>query len=682
MTTLTVRPGNPGEAQYGSYNGNFRQLSLPWMDADNVTGSYENDRLQGYGGADSLSGGDGDDIIFGSYDSIYLGRLITSPPANDGNDSLWGGGGDDYLDGQDANDDLHGDTGNDSLFGGAGNDIVFGDDGDDTLYGGDYFIEDSGDDTLYGGNGDDSFIPGSGTNIVDGGDGQDTLFFELDAQSVTVQLDTGTATISGYSSNNLVSIEEVYGTNSGDYIYGNYLDNTLTGRGGLDLLDGGEGLDTAVFFGDRIHYIVGFGADDAITISDNRDQAQINRDSIHNKISDGEDLVSNIEFFRFKDRIYTYSELVYGSTEEADFLNGSFGIDRIDGQGGDDIINGFEGDDILNGGDGDDWINGESGSNIISGGDGDDWIDGGSGSNIISGGNGDDTVSYAFSGNLDANLATGVISFPGNSTSVDQLDTIENFIAGGGDDVVRGDFVANSLSGSDGDDRLYGEAGEDRVAGGTGDDRLYGGDDNDRLFGGSGEDRLSGEAGDDRLAGATGTDRLYGGDGNDRMFGNSGDDRLYGGNGDDSVAGGTGSDRLFGSDGDDFLYGEASNDILSGGNGNDLLVGGPGTDQLTGGRGRDVFFFASEADVGRLASRDVILGFASRWDIIDISDIDANTLRGGNQGFTYIAGDDFSSRAGELRLFNGVLLADTDGNGYSDFQIEVEGRIRSSDLLL
>ena len=92
------------------------------------------------GGADVLSGGQGDD-------------------------TLYGGVGDDVLDGG---------KGDDALYGGVGNDILEGGKGDDILEGG------AGDDVLVGGKGEDSFVfrAGDGNDIILDIGEQDELRFE------------------------------------------------------------------------------------------------------------------------------------------------------------------------------------------------------------------------------------------------------------------------------------------------------------------------------------------------------------------------------------------------------------------------------------------------------------------------------------------------------------------------
>lgn len=183
--------------------------------------------------------------------------------------------------------------------------------------------------------------------------------------------------------------------------------------------------------------------------------------------------------------------------------------------------------------------------------------------------------------------------------------------------------------------------------------RLGAGD--DTVTGGLGSDRVSGQAGDDRLSGGGGHDTLWGGSGNDRLEGLKGNDRLVGGSGDDKLTGGTGSDRL---------------------------IGGAGADQLRGGPGADVFVFQKASDSTNRAS-DTILHFVNGVDRIDLSGVDANSERAGNQSFHYVGDAGFSDTAGELWLFNGLLRGDLDGDGREDFAIHVDvGAFFAGDLIL
>jgi len=120
-------------------------------------------------------------------------------------------------------------------------------------------------------------------------------------------------------------------------------------------------------------------------------------------------------------------------------------------------------------------------------------------------------------------------------------------------------------------------------------DIMTGGGNDDVLFGGGGTDTLSGNDGDDTLLGEDGYDVLLGGAGNDVLFGGDDWDALSGGDGDDLLVGGTGSDVLSGNSGQDSLWGGADGDLLSGGSGDDIYRFNPGD-------GSDVIFDASGDD--------------------------------------------------------------------------------------
>jgi glucose/arabinose dehydrogenase len=75
-----------------------------------------------------------------------------------------------------------------------------------------------------------------------------------------------------------------------------------------------------------------------------------------------------------------------------------------------------------------------------------------------------------------------------------------------------------------GDDSLTGTDGADRIRGLAGNDTLIGLGSRDRLIGSQGNDTLFGESGNDILDGSKGRDRLWGGEGSDRLIGGKGRD--------------------------------------------------------------------------------------------------------------------------------------------------------------
>jgi Ca2+-binding RTX toxin-like protein len=126
---------------------------------DVLTGDANNNRLVGYGGADTLIGGLGDDVLYGHFPErkspyIYEFGLV------DTNDRLYGGAG---------NDSLYGGAGDDLLDGGSGRDVLSGEgaaQGDGT------YLADELQELLGGSAGSDTFVirAGDGGSSISGAD--------------------------------------------------------------------------------------------------------------------------------------------------------------------------------------------------------------------------------------------------------------------------------------------------------------------------------------------------------------------------------------------------------------------------------------------------------------------------------------------------------------------------------
>ena len=125
---------------YTDADGNAQQAQVP--DIEHLYGSAHNDVLAGDGRANELSGGPGNDTLYGG--------------PRGGGDLLEGGTGDDRLYGGKGDDTLQGGPGADALRGGSGNDTLDGGPGNDVLNGG------PGNDALAGGPGNDTFVPAPG----------------------------------------------------------------------------------------------------------------------------------------------------------------------------------------------------------------------------------------------------------------------------------------------------------------------------------------------------------------------------------------------------------------------------------------------------------------------------------------------------------------------------------------
>ncbi|MGF6230184.1 Ca2+-binding RTX toxin-like protein [Inquilinus ginsengisoli] len=218
-------------------------------------------------------------------------------------------------------------------------------------------------------------------------------------------------------------------------------------------------------------------------------------------------------------------------------------------------------------------------------------------------------------------------------------------------------------------------------------------------------DEINGLGGDDALNGLGGDDALYGGDGNDVLRGGAGADELDGGAGIDTASWYTGSaavvvslvtgiggggeaqgdtlsaiENLSGSQGNDSLVGNSGANVLQGWNGNDVLTGAGGKDTLTGGAGADRFVYSSAAQSVVGANADLITDFShGQADKIDLMAIDAKTTVAGDQAFSFIGTGLYTGVAGQLRYSVvgslTTIAGDTNGDGVSDFHIQLTGAI-------
>lgn len=200
--------------------------------------------------------GGGNDSIMGSSDHDFI-------LAGAGNDQVGPGAGDDIVLAGLGADTVDGGMGADLMSGGSGNDRLSGDDGSDVLAG------NSGDDTLNGGSGNDALVDGSGNDSVFGGVGDDLIFDDASL------LKPGGNEI--YQLSELGELFRVFGGNDGSQ-----------GRGGNDYVDGGDGVDTALYAGPSSHYKLVVGPS-TVTIQDK-------------VVADGLDTLVSIEHTHFMDR--------------------------------------------------------------------------------------------------------------------------------------------------------------------------------------------------------------------------------------------------------------------------------------------------------------------------------------------------------------------------------------------
>ncbi len=104
----------------------------------------------------------------------------------------------------------------------------------------------------------------------------------------------------------------------------------------------------------------------------------------------------------------------------------------------------------------------------------------------------------------------------------------------------------------------------------------------DTYTGTSGDDFILGSTSDDIMSGKGGNDDLYGRIGNDILYGDSGNDYLFGAMDNDTLYGGSGNDTLEGADGTDTYYGGPGDDVIEAFDGvAEIIDCGPGYDTVT-----------------------------------------------------------------------------------------------------
>ena len=357
-----------------------------------------------------------------------------------------------------------------------------------------------------------------------------------------------------------------------------------------------------------------------------------------------------------------FDDILY-DTPDHDTINGFGGNDEIEAfAGGSDTLNGWAGDDELYSYDEDDILDGGSGVDLMNGGDGNDiyYVDhmrdvveenffGGGVDTVWS------SVSYTLSHadkGIEHLILSGVASITGTGNGLDNI--------------LVGNSVNNVLVGNGGADQLFGGNGNDYVNGGIG---------NDVLNGGAGIDYADytngtrdGQAFIGATAGVTVNLNLVWA----QNTKGAGLDTLVN---IENINATNFNDSLTGNASNNVFWGKGGNDQLSSGSGNDTLIGGDGRDTFTGGTGNDKFVYKLVNDSPAGAGRDVIKDFkgngAAIGDQIDLTAIDANVLKSGNQAFIF--GGPFT--AGHLRYntTTGILSGNTDSDAAAEFEIQLLG---------
>jgi Ca2+-binding RTX toxin-like protein len=423
---------------------------------DTLQGEAGDDRLLGSGGNDSIVGGDGNDTIYGGVH----------------NDTLSGGAGFDYVYGESGNDWLHAGTDGAWLSGGADNDTLIGDTGEDTLEG------NAGNDSITAGDGADSLIGGIGADTLRGGLGNDTLVGDSDDF------------LDGSGS------ESLYGDAGDDQITGGYAPSRLDGGAGDDVILGGGNNDT-IIGGIGADWMEGRNGDDSYVVDSPNDRVvELDNDAFAHidTVTTGigaYTLPAFVENLRLTATVNSngtgnsLDNILYAASGN-NVLNGAGGTDMVSyfyatsgvtvtlatttqqatgGSASDTLFN-FEN---LQGSAYADTLTGSAGANVLRGGAGDDLFIASGGTDQYFGDDGNDTVDFsAAAGGLVVDLRNSAFQLTGGTAS--SFLAIENLIASAFADSLFGTSTANVFVAGAGNDTLRGLTGADTLTGGAGAD--------------------------------------------------------------------------------------------------------------------------------------------------------------------------------------------------------------------
>ena len=339
----------------------------------------------------------------------------------------------------------------------------------------------------------------AGNDTIDGGAGTDWLWISGKA-SATINLSKAGSQNTGYGSDTLSNIENIWGGSGHD---------VLTGNGSANILKGGKGSDTLRGWGDDDILYAGAGSD--TLFGDDGDDTLI--------FSGGEDHFfggSGIDTFKYEGNRDINLDLSTTTAQKQGGWYSKWGSVALSSV--ENIISG-SGDDYLVGSDQANTIKCGLGDDEVYAGGGDDTIWISSAYDHVNGGEGYDTVYIGTS--VSEEIDFGDYSWY-------TLNQVEEVHGASGNDEISGTWHSENLA-------LYGHGGDDVLTGGYGTDTLNGGAGNDALNGGSGDDTLYGGDGSDTLNSGSDDDTLYGGGGSDTLIGGAGNDIIYCGASDNSA---------------------------------------------------------------------------------------------------------------------------------------------------
>jgi Ca2+-binding RTX toxin-like protein/subtilisin-like proprotein convertase family protein len=718
-----------------------------------ILGSAYNDNLKGNAAGNVLNGGAGDDTLDGGAGSdwvyyntatagvtVDLSLTTAQNTIGAGTDTLLnfeyirGSAFNDILTGNALDNVFRGDAGDDIINGAAGSDWIFYDTaaagvtvnlnlttaqntvgaGTDTLLNIEHVRGSAFNDILIGNAVSNALRGDAGNDSMDGGAGTDWVYYDTASSAVTVDLSLTTAQNTlGAGTDTLLNFENVYGSAYNDTLTGDGLANVVNGNAGADTLIGGLGNDT---------YVV----DNAGDVVTETSTLATEIDAVQSSIS--YTLTANVENLALTGAAATngtgnaLNNTLTGNAA-VNVLNGGVGADTMVGGAGNDTYYVDNVGDVVteNLNEGTDTVystisyalganveqlslQGTSAINATGNALG-NVIWGNAGDNVLDGGAGGDWVYYntATAGvSVDLSLTTAQNTI---GAGIDTLTNFESILGSVYNDSLKGNANNNVLNGGAGNDTLDGGAGSDWIyyntatsavtvdlslttaqnTIGAGIDTLsnfeyvYGSGYNDTLTGNTLGNYLDGNAGADTMAGGLGNDTYW--------VDNVGDvvtetstlateidavqssiSYTLGANVENltltgaAALNGTGNglnNTMTGNASANLLTSGLGNDALNGAGGNDILLGGDGNDTLTDTTGNNLL------DGG--TGTDTLTGGAGNELFIGGTGNDTITTGNGADIIAFNRGDGMDTVSGGIGTDNTISLGK--GINYADIAL-------------
>ena len=291
------------------------------------------------------------------------------------------------------------------------------------------------------------FLATAAADTITGSVDNDWVSYEEAPAGVYVDLDTPARNSGWAAGDTLTGINNLIGSDQGDYLSGTDEAHILRGGAGGDALYGGDGDD--LLEGGAGNDELGGGAG-----ADTLDGGSGDEDRVFYGAS-GKGVRVDLSL----------------ATAQKDFEVNTFGFVANSNEAVGDILSNIE---SIYGSSHNDWLTGDGGDNRLYGSHGDDRLEGGAGADTIDGGAGVDTASYTSSSNgvrvslllqgqAQQDFEANSFGFAANNNDAegDILTSIENIEGSIFNDWLTGDGADNEIRGGAGNDRLEGGVGED-----------------------------------------------------------------------------------------------------------------------------------------------------------------------------------------------------------------------------